>query len=273
VFITFPELTHFDQEATGLELIESSSFIGGDQIVWIDLDHNELREIGPLTFRETPLLTILEITENQIERVDPKAFAGNRKIEIISLGKNKIKTLHEDTFATLDDLNILYLQSNLLEYIPEKLLHNNLKVRGIHLEYNRINAMSSETFEWLSIVEVVGLTGNLCIDRKFVSSKHLIKEALKDCDANFRKAVIERVTERIETEKPMELKVTDLNVPDSYTRNKKDHQVIFLVLLTISILVVGGIAVLGLLKFYWRRRASSTLEYHNMGNVEFNIES
>ncbi len=247
VFITFPELTHFDQEATGLELIESSSFIGGDQISWIDLDQNKLKEIGPLTFRETPLLTILEITENQIERVDPKAFAGNRKIEIISLGKNKIKTLHEDTFATLDNLDVIYLQLNLLEYIPEKLFRNTLKLRGIELENNRINAMSSETFSGLSIIEVVRLSGNPCIDQDFVSSKHLIKGALENCDANFKQAV----TERIETEKPMELKVADHEVPNNDTKNNEDHQAIFLRIrhFTISILFICGIAVLGSVKF------------------------
>ena len=88
----------------------------------LNLNHNEIREIGQDFFRSMPQLRRLYLSHNKINStIEPNTFKKNTELTVIDLSNNDIEMIKSETFFHFRKLVFISLSNNRLLQIPEKL--------------------------------------------------------------------------------------------------------------------------------------------------------
>lgn len=129
----------------GLKQISHTTF---DYHGLVTLQMNENKVIIQQdTFKNLNNLSFLALDKNKLREIDPNWFIPLKKLTRMSLMKNEITELTPKAFSALTLLEELYLQFNLLKYITKKPFSRLQKLRKLNLSLNIIDFIEEGTFE------------------------------------------------------------------------------------------------------------------------------
>ena len=155
---------------------------GGLQLV--DLSHNHVHDIQPLSFRGADQLQVVDLSHNQLETLPPALWSGLKTLRIVDLSVNKVRQLARDLFEDTS-LETINLSHNLLAVLPVHSLtavahtlryldvsHNHIEhldaimlakmpnLISLNLAHNRLNLLPDNVFSYLSNLLTLDLSSN-----------------------------------------------------------------------------------------------------------------
>ncbi|XP_057337579.1 protein artichoke-like [Microplitis mediator] len=130
---------------TGLEEIESDSFIDLVNLRDLNLSHNKIIKIIKHTFNYLINLKTLYLDHNKLMTVPD--ICGLKNLESLTLTHNKIKTIGKSNFCGLSNLKKLNLSNNLLNEIEAESFSNLVALTELDLSGNRLEVLPDD---WLS---------------------------------------------------------------------------------------------------------------------------
>lgn len=86
-------------------------------LVWLDLGHNQITEVGFDAFRGSKKLQVFLINHNRLTDLPNDLFKGFTELRLVDISYNKIRVL-PDMFFTEDNLEILNMAHNELSRMP-----------------------------------------------------------------------------------------------------------------------------------------------------------
>ena len=186
--IKYLDLSHNEQH---LALIDKNAFRGLNDCVWIDLSHNTMPVIEPMTFSVLPNLVKLDMSywrplfpfflDFQLERLQLNCLEGlnNTKIEELNLnGINFISNIgilweiNSNTFKWLKDTQLKYLSlaENQIISIKAGVVNNLSHLKGINISYNILSRVDVQVF--LEAYNMEQLLYFDCINQNIVNLKY-----------------------------------------------------------------------------------------------------
>lgn len=160
VFYQMPKIKSFDMSSTGIEVIQSSDFIGATNLVHLYLSDNKITELPSDMFSNMTNLLKIDLSKNHIDQISEDTFTNANQLARISLSYNRIKNLDENIFSELNELEVIALDHNLLTYIHENMFVNNLKLKLIELNHNEITEIDANAFGHLNHLQMIDLSSN-----------------------------------------------------------------------------------------------------------------
>ncbi|KAF2892622.1 hypothetical protein ILUMI_13549 [Ignelater luminosus] len=158
-FYGLNNLEYLNLKGSGI-IPEDNSFSKTTEMLFLQLEDNNITEITADTFRNLQKLGQLLLDHNKLSYLGNNVFKGFDRLEIISLSSNYIKEIDEDAFYHLGTLRMFYLSNNILTNIPVINLkqYNNLTV--LDLGFNRIRSIPDNSFANFTALEELVLEGN-----------------------------------------------------------------------------------------------------------------
>lgn len=132
------------------------SFIGFDNLTFLDLSWNYCESISQTALQNMPKLQHLNLSTNFLDYslekdIHGKTFQGQSKLENLDLTNNKIRKLPAGVFDSLINLQVLNLSQNILIELHVRLDHMN-KLRYLSLQSNMLETIPKpyrDTFDRL----------------------------------------------------------------------------------------------------------------------------
>ncbi|XP_041864716.1 transforming growth factor beta activator LRRC32 isoform X2 [Melanotaenia boesemani] len=110
---------------------------------YLDMSYNQLKGIPESFFFSTPLLEVLNVSNNCIHSFSVSHMTPLNKVRVINLSYNSLQSL---TFGenTLRSLKKLFLQGNKLTVLDHQIFQRLPSIRHLHLEQNNLQICPSE---------------------------------------------------------------------------------------------------------------------------------
>jgi Leucine-rich repeat (LRR) protein len=149
VLARFSHLKSISANLCGLKTLDVSTFGGAESdnfspnLKVIDLESNEITNIGAKAFVRLPHLTELNLIQNRITTIDDDAFYGLDELEVLALRNNSIVTLNVDIFSGLRSLQYIILDKNKLTTFNLDIFQHNKQLVGVHLTKNKMTDIQS----------------------------------------------------------------------------------------------------------------------------------
>ena len=168
-FAKFQKVKYLDlsQNKEHLALIDKNAFRGFNNCVWIDLSHNNMPVIKPMTFSVVPNFVKLDLSywrplfpfflDFQLKRLQLHCLEGLKNTTIQELNLNGINfesqtgilwEINNNTLKWLKDtqLNYLSLAENQIVSIKAGVLINLSHLKGINISYNILSRVDIQVF-------------------------------------------------------------------------------------------------------------------------------
>lgn len=183
VFANTPNLKTLHLENNRLEL-KGNLFKYTPLLTFLDLSQNELTEIPVGIFRFLGKLLKLHLWANSLTDLNEHTFEGVFSLNTLELSKNRIENISEKTFNNLRDLQQISLSFNQIKFLPRSLFANNQKLELIRLMRNRVKlVLPEEFFANLPFLKEINLSNTKIgsiPDNTFQNSLNLTKIILAD---------------------------------------------------------------------------------------------
>ncbi|KAF1388717.1 hypothetical protein PFLUV_G00065540 [Perca fluviatilis] len=155
-----------------------------NQLIWLYLDHNSIRDIDALafhgvrrlkelilssnkithlhnnTFGAIPNLRNLDLSYNQLQSLQPGHFYGLRKLQNLHLRSNGLKQIIIRTFLECRSLEFLDLGYNRLRSLTRTTFLGLFKLKELHLEHNQFSRINFFIFPRLTNLQALYLQWN-----------------------------------------------------------------------------------------------------------------
>lgn len=95
----FSALYQLDLSYTGLRALEEDSFLGMDHLSILNLQGNQLSEVGAGVLRRLPQLVTLDLSDNMLTALDTKTFQTNGFLRHLDLSGNPLATVSPHVFS------------------------------------------------------------------------------------------------------------------------------------------------------------------------------
>ncbi|XP_054466091.1 leucine-rich repeat transmembrane neuronal protein 4 [Anoplopoma fimbria] len=112
----------------------------------LSLRYNSLLVLLPYQFAHLNQLIWLYLDHNAIKDIDALAFHGVRRLKELILSSNKITHLHNNTFSAIPNLRNLDLSYNQLQSLQPGHLNGLRKLQNLHLRSNGLKQILIRTF-------------------------------------------------------------------------------------------------------------------------------
>ena len=206
-FSKLPKLKRLDLKHNRIRTVESSSFLGLDNLTNLDLSYNNISRIPMKSFSKLSKLKILDLSYSHIEIVESLAFEGlvslvdlhmqhnnistlpkkafwkMSKLQRLYLSYSHIKTIGILAFEGLDSLTQLDLSHNNIGTLPTKAFSKLSKLQRLYLSYSHIKTIEISAFEGLDNLQQLNLFQNnisILSTRMFSNLTKLVKLDLKN---------------------------------------------------------------------------------------------
>lgn len=126
----------------------------------LDLNVNEIQEIGKDVCRNYPHLQELKLDENKIDSVHESAFSSCKDLRILTLRNNKLTKISLQMFYDLSKVEILVLDNNDIQSIPEFAFRGMEELQYLYFRENRVNHISVNAFHQLKSIRFIHLEDN-----------------------------------------------------------------------------------------------------------------
>lgn len=136
IFEKFTNLKHLIVNGNHLQILETDTFDGGNQ------------------------LEVLRLSNNDLKRLQTSIFKNLRNLKTLDLGRNKLEIIESGAFFGLESLERIYLSDNFLKQIPPSLFYPLKKLISLSLENNQIMGLDDDTFIYNKFMKSIGLSNN-----------------------------------------------------------------------------------------------------------------
>lgn len=160
---TFTKLNSFTAIDQHIESVEDNAFDNCTEITYINLEKNNIHELGKGTFSKTKKLQELYILGGLLEYIDADLFSNLGELKVLLFGANGLKELPVTAVKNLRKLENLYLYSNDLSDLDAKgLVENLVNLKAIYINDNNFHCKRLD-----DIIEVFEAKKILCPDDTF----------------------------------------------------------------------------------------------------------
>ncbi|KAG7500042.1 trophoblast glycoprotein-like [Solea senegalensis] len=128
---------------------------------------NQIRRIGPESFRELENVTNLSLSNNRISEVESHTFAGLRSLRSLDLSNNQLAIIHPEAFTvqneSLQELNLsraLYNHSSVMDLATSFRWSSLATLKVLDLSHNNLIFLPSRIFSHLSSLRRLQLSNN-----------------------------------------------------------------------------------------------------------------
>ena len=135
-------------------------FDGLDNLEWLKLESNELRELPDGVFDGLDNLERLVLNHNNLGALTVGVFDGLANLRELSLNGNNLGALTVGVFDGLDNLERLGLGGNSLTELTVGVFDGLANLRELSLNGNNLGALTVGVFDGLDNLERLGLGGN-----------------------------------------------------------------------------------------------------------------
>ncbi|XP_069722187.1 leucine-rich repeat and transmembrane domain-containing protein 1 [Phaenicophaeus curvirostris] len=125
------------------------------EIQILQLQNNRIWRINQNAFTGTPLLKILDLSNNSLSSLAPGAFQKLRYLQVLNLTRNLIHYIENKTFSFLPHLKELDLSSNSIIRLPETFGNNTGNITLLSVKHNKLQKMERVLLESLPNLKVV----------------------------------------------------------------------------------------------------------------------
>ncbi|XP_039590124.1 leucine-rich repeat and transmembrane domain-containing protein 1 [Passer montanus] len=125
------------------------------EIQILQLQNNRIWRINQNAFTATPLLKILDLSNNSLSSVAPGAFQKLRYLQVLNLTRNMIHYIENKTFSFLPRLKELDLSSNSIIRLPETFGNSTGNITLLSVKHNKLQKMERILLESLPNLKVV----------------------------------------------------------------------------------------------------------------------
>ncbi|CEF70987.1 Leucine-rich repeat and Leucine-rich repeat, typical subtype-containing protein [Strongyloides ratti] len=170
--LSLPVLKSFSIEANQIKSISQNAFTGTPNLIYLYIGSNQLtnidevifkpifnlktlalsnnpliKEIGPLTFKFTPNLIRLDLSQCGIRKISDLAFTYVNKLQIILLNGNALTYISNKTFTSLKKIENIDLKNNQLTVIEDGSFIKLKHLRTLDLSNNKLTFVSPNMFQ------------------------------------------------------------------------------------------------------------------------------
>ncbi|XP_010785789.1 leucine-rich repeat transmembrane neuronal protein 4 [Notothenia coriiceps] len=117
-----------------------------NQLIWLYLDHNSIKDIDALTFHGVRRLKELILSSNKISDLHNNTFSAIPNLRNLDLSYNQLQSLQQGHFNGLRKLQHLHLRSNGLKQIVTRTFMECRSLEFLDLGYNRLRSLIRTTF-------------------------------------------------------------------------------------------------------------------------------
>ncbi|XP_013043874.1 leucine-rich repeat and transmembrane domain-containing protein 1 [Anser cygnoides] len=121
----------------------------------LQLQNNRIWRINENAFTGTPLLKILDLSNNSLSSLAPGAFQKLRYLQVLNLTRNLIHYIENKTFSFLPHLKELDLSSNSIIRLPETFGNSTGNITLLSVKHNKLQKMERVLLESLPNLKVV----------------------------------------------------------------------------------------------------------------------
>lgn len=167
---TFDDLAkvqEIDLSNNKLKNLQANQFKNNQKLEFVNLNHNVIQS-SDLQNLKSISIERLDLSYNMMNILSDNAFDGMENLVSISLDANELTNFHINTFSKNIRLEKISAERNQIEALPVGFLRSNKKLVFLGLGDNVIAEVSC-TFQNRGIYD---LLGNVCIKKKFDSSKY-----------------------------------------------------------------------------------------------------
>ncbi|NXD22198.1 LRTM1 protein, partial [Spelaeornis formosus] len=125
------------------------------EIQILQLQNNRIWRINQNAFTATPLLKILDLSNNSLSSVAPGAFQKLRYLQVLNLTRNLIHYIENKTFSFLPHLKELDLSSNSIIRLPETFGNSTGNITLLSVKHNKLQKIERILLESLPNLKVV----------------------------------------------------------------------------------------------------------------------
>lgn len=125
------------------------------EIQILQLQNNRIWRINQNAFTGTPLLKILDLSNNSLSSLAPGAFQKLRYLQVLNLTRNLIHYIENQTFSFLPRLKELDLSSNSIIRLPETFGNGTGNITLLSVKHNKLQKMGRVLLESLPNLKVV----------------------------------------------------------------------------------------------------------------------
>lgn len=125
------------------------------EIQILQLQNNHIWRINQNAFTGTPLLKILDLSNNSLSSLAPGAFQKLRYLQVLNLTRNLIHYIENKTFSFLPHLKELDLSSNSIIRLPETFGNSTGNITLLSVKHNKLQKMERVLLESLPNLKVV----------------------------------------------------------------------------------------------------------------------
>ena len=138
------------------------SFSKNVNLTYLDLSHNNIKEIDSQDFKSLRKLCTLNLSHNKLEKIPGYAFQYLESLTELLLNNNKLVSLNLYAFGYLSKLQTLTLSNNQIgnDTLKSGIFDNLSKLRTLNLSGNMLHSLSVGFFSGLTELELLDLGGN-----------------------------------------------------------------------------------------------------------------
>lgn len=125
------------------------------EIQILQLQNNRIWRINQNAFTGTPLLKILDLSNNSLSSLAPGAFQKLRYLQVLNLTRNLIHYIENKTFSFLPHLKELDLSSNSIIRLPETFGNSTGNITLLSVKHNKLQKMERVLLESLPNLKVI----------------------------------------------------------------------------------------------------------------------
>lgn len=177
LFATNTRLKRMSLDSNRFALSEDS-FVGLEQLEYLDLGNNSINEIPVGTFASTPNLLIMLLRSNKLLELSANTFAGLERLNSLELGDNRIERIHDRALEGLENLEWLFIYSCNLSQLERSVFAPMPNLISIDLSSNRLKTLHRNNFGTLLNLEWLALSRNEvdAVDRAIIDDAPNLNE-------------------------------------------------------------------------------------------------
>ena len=143
-----------------LQFIDQTSFAAYENLRFVFLDNNRIRNITPGAFSACHQLRYLYLQMNPLIRLRGDTFLGASSLEQLYLTDTSLEVIESDAFRGLSSIQRIYLNNNHLRTLPNNVFHNLQTLQILLIQNNQLLRLESRLFQGLVSLNSLNISQN-----------------------------------------------------------------------------------------------------------------